>query len=480
LIPGVVREAARRFRDQVALVDPDGVETTYLDLYRASEDAAGGLLSLGVKHGDVVALCMRSSRAYVVSYLAAARIGAITAGINPRLSAAERARIVERSEPTLVIAADDLTEGIPQDREVLSDVPNGEPPPRLPLDAERPVAIVFTSGTTGEPKGAVFRNRQLAAITMFDTGGVWGGGGPMLVSTEMPHVGFMTKLPWYLRTGARMYLLKRWRAADALQLISEHRMPSVGGIGAQIALMLRLPDFDSYDVSGVKAIIVGGARSSPELIEEAKRRFQAAYSVRYSSTESGGVGTLTAFDAPDEEALFTVGRPRDGIDLAIRDENANELPQGEVGEVTLRSPAMMSEYWNDPDATAAAIRDGWLSTQDLGFIDEAGCLRLAGRSKEMFIRGGYNVYPLEVESILAAHPHVADVAVVPREDAVMGEIGVAVIVARGEAPSLEELRAFASDKLAAYKLPEAVRVVDELPLTDFHKVDRKRLQQDAP
>ena len=479
MIPGVVREAARRFRDQVALVDPDGVETTYLDLYKASKDAAGGLLELGVGYGDVVALSMRSSREYAVAYLAAARIGAITAGINPRLSADERARIVERADPKLIVAADDLTDGLPSDREVVNELPTGDAPPRLRVDPEHPVAIVFTSGTTGEPKGAVFRNRQLAAITMFDTGGAWGGGGPMLVSTEMPHVGFMTKFPWYLRTGARMYLLRRWRAADALRLITEHKMPSVGGIGAQIALMLRLPDFDSYDVSAVKAIIVGGARSSPELIEEAKRRFQAAYSVRYSSTESGGVGTLTAFDAPDEEAMYTVGRPRDGIDLAIRDENGNELPLGEVGEVTLRSPAMMSEYWNEPDNTAAAIRDGWLYTQDLGFIDPDGCLRLAGRSKEMFIRGGYNVYPLEVEAVLAAHPRVADVAVVPKEDAVMGEIGVAVIVPRGDAPTLEDLREFAAGRLAAYKLPEAIKVMTELPLTDFHKVDRRRLQQDA-
>jgi acyl-CoA synthetase (AMP-forming)/AMP-acid ligase II len=434
-----------------------------------------------------VSLVLRSSAEYVIAYLGAARLGAITSGVNPRLGPHERGRILERSAPKLVIATQDLADGIadpvivelaegPDD--VLEGLRADAPVPELPADPDRPTVIVFTSGTTGEPKGAVFRDRQLAAITMFDTGGTWGGGGPMLISTELAHVGFMTKFPWYLRTGARMHMLRRWRAADALRIISEQHMPSVGGIGAQIALMLRLPDFDDYDVSSVKAIIVGGARSSPELIEEATRRFGAAYSVRYSSTESGGVGTLTAFDAPEEEALFTVGRPREGIDIAIRDENGTEVPRGEVGEVTLRSPAMMSEYWNDPDATANTLRDGWLYTQDLGFIDDVGCLRLAGRSKEMFIRGGYNVYPLEVEAVLAAHPGVADVAVVPREDDVMGEIGVAVIVPRrtDRPPTLEDLRAFAAERLAPYKLPEAIKIVDELPLTDFHKVDRRRLQ----
>jgi acyl-CoA synthetase (AMP-forming)/AMP-acid ligase II len=482
LIPGVVREAAKRFRDEIALVAPDGRELGYLDLYKASEEIAGGFQEAGVRPGDVVNLVLRSSPEYVIAYLAAARIGAITAGINPRLSPAERTRIIERCGPKLIVATDDLTDGIPTDMRVVTELPKGDPPEgRLRVDAERPVAIVFTSGTTGEPKGAVFRNRQLAAITMFDTGGTWGGGPPMLVSTELAHVGFMTKLPWYLRTGARLHMLRRWRAADALEIIANNRMPSVGGIGAQIALMLKLPDFDSYDLEAVRAIIVGGQRSSPELITEARRRFQAAYSVRYSSTESGGVGTLTAFDAPDEEALYTVGRPREGIDLVVRNEDGGETARGEVGEVTLRSPAVMSEYWNDPESTAKTLRDGWLFTQDLGYIDETRCLRLVGRSKEMFIRGGYNVYPLEVEAVLAGHPDVAEVAVVPRPDDVMGEIGVAVVVPkdRQAPPSLESLREFAANDLAAYKLPEALRLVEAIPLNDSHKVDRRRLQEEA-
>jgi acyl-CoA synthetase (AMP-forming)/AMP-acid ligase II len=489
LIPGVVEEAARRFRDRVALVDASGAELTYFDLYHHSESVAAGLLARGVGLGDVVALALPSSLDYVIAYLAAARVGAITAGINPRFSPDERARVIARSTPRLVIATSELAEGTPSDvdtdvvtlaetsEEVLAELRRDTPGRRLGLDPHRPAAIVFTSGTTGEPKGAVFRNRELAAITMFDNGGTWGNGGPMLSSTEMCHVGFMTKLPWYLRAGSRIHLLRKWRAEDALRTISEQKMPSVGGIGAQVALMLRLPNFDDYDVSSVRAIIVGGGPSPKALIEEARRRFGAAYSVRYSSTESGGVGTLTAFDAPDEETLYTVGRPRDGIDLVIRDEEGRPVTDGEVGEVTLRSPAMLSEYWNDPEATAATIRDGWLHTQDLGFIDGSGCLRLAGRSKEMFIRGGYNVYPMEVEAVLSSHPAVAQVAVVPRPDDVMGEIGVAVVVLRSKTQTLtlDDLRSFAADKLAAYKLPEDLLVVDELPLTGMQKIDRRKL-----
>ncbi len=460
MIPGVVREAARRFRDDIAIVAPDGEQISYLDLYKRSERVAGGFLAQGIRAGDVVALTFGSSIGYVLAYLGAARIGAITSGVNPRYSDDERAKVLDRLAPTIVLNAPD-------------ELPDGEPPQvRLPVDPERPVAVVFTSGTTGEPKGAVFCNRQLAAITMFDIGGKWGGGSPMLSSTELAHVGFMTKLPWYLRAGSRIHMLTRWRAEDALRTISEQKMPSVGGIAAQVALMLRLENFDDFDVSSVKAIIVGGGPSPAAVIEEARRRFGAAYSVRYSSTESGGVGTLTAFDAPDEETLYTVGRPRDGIDIRIDGDDR--------GELLLRSPAMLSGYWRDPEATAATIRDGWLHTGDIGYIDDRGCLRLVGRSKEMFIRGGYNVYPLEVEAVLADHPSVGHVAVVPRPDEVMGEIGVAVVVPRAgaEPPTLAELRDFASARLAAYKLPEAVRITDELPYTGQQKVDRRRLEEE--
>ena len=302
----------------------------------------------------------------------------------------------------------------------------------------------------------------------------------MLASTQFAHVGFMTKLPWYLRLGTTTHLLPRWRATDVLRLVAEQRMASIGGVAPQIALLLAVPEFDSYDLSCVETIIVGGGPSSPALVHEARERFGAAYSIRYSSTESGGVGTGTAFDAPEEEALWTVGRPRGGIEVAIRDADDRPVAAGEIGEVCLRSAAVMAAYWHDPAATAVALRDGWLHSGDLGYIDEAGCLRLAGRSKEMFIRGGYNVFPMEVEAVLSSHPDVAEVVVVPRPDAVMGEIGVAVVVPRpgAAAPTLSSLRDHATGQLATWKLPEAIRAVDALPLTPMQKIDRQSLAAD--
>jgi acyl-CoA synthetase (AMP-forming)/AMP-acid ligase II len=455
LLPESVAGAAERFGSRATLIAGER-RVTFAELHDLSDRAATALRADGVREGSVAALTLPTGVDYVVAYLALAKLGAITAGVNPRMSDGEQAKVLTRLQPDVIL--DSLTYS------------SGSPPPLAP-DRDRIVTIVFTSGTSGEPKGAVFTNRQLEAITRIDAGGldVWGTGGPLLGGTQFCHIGFMTKLQWYLRLGCTLLVQARWRADVSLRLIAEHRMRGVGGVAAQIALLLREPDFDSYDLSCVETIIVGGGPSPPELVREARRRFGAAYSIRYSSTESGGVGTATAFDAPDEEALSTVGRPRPGIEVRIADD----------GELLVRSPAAMTGYWRDPERTAATIdADGWLHTSDLGEIDEKGCLRIVGRTNDMYIRGGYNVHPLEVESVLVEHPAVTAVAIAPRADDVMGEVGVAVVVPADPAapPALEDLRAFGAARLAAYKLPEAILCVDALPITSMEKLDRNALK----
>lgn len=469
-LAATVRAAAQRFGPRAAFVDPDGSRLSYADLDARSDEVAAGLLAEGIGPGDVVLLRLPSNSSYVIAYAATAKIGAITAGVNPRLALPEQEAVAAVAGAARILGSAD---------EVLALRRPGEVP-TLVDDPDRPVALVFTSGTTGQPKGALFRARQLAAVTRIDVNDVWGDPGaapaPMLASTQLAHIGFMTKLPWYLQAGTTTHVLGRWRAADTLACVAEHRITTLGAVAPQVALLLR-EDLDAYDLTCLQALVVGAAASSPALVREARARLAPGYSIRYSSTESGGCGTGTAFDADDEEALHTVGKPRGGIEVAIHDDAGAPLPGGEVGEVWLRSPTALSEYWRDPEATAAALVDGWLRTGDLGLLDDRGNLRLAGRKKEMFIRGGYNVYPAEVERALSEHPAIAEVAVVPRSDDVMGEIGVAVVVAVDPArpPSLEALRSFLEPKLAHYKLPEAVRVVAELPLTPMQKVDRRAL-----
>jgi acyl-CoA synthetase (AMP-forming)/AMP-acid ligase II len=278
----------------------------------------------------------------------------------------------------------------------------------------------------------------------------------------------MTKLPWYLRLGCTLLLQDRWQARRTLELVAEHRVSSLGGVAAQIGLLLRVPDFDALDVSCVESIVVGAGPSPAALVREARRRFGAGYSIRDSSTESGGVGTATSFDA-DEDEIHTVGRARPAVEVRIDPARS---------EVLLRSPAVMSGYWREAELTSHVLDDeGWLRTGDLGEIGDDGRLRLIGRTTDMYIRGGYNVHPQEVEAVLLEHPSVADVAVAARADEVMGEVGVAfVVVTRGAvAPTAAELRTFAGQRLASYKLPDDVVVVDALPLTSMDKLDRRQL-----
>jgi acyl-CoA synthetase (AMP-forming)/AMP-acid ligase II len=498
MLPATAREAARRFGDTPAYVTPSGWSITYRDLDRVSDEVALGLARRGVHAGDVVTLVLPPGAEYLVAYVAAAKLGAITAGVNDRLSPVERDAVLRTAGPRVVIAGPGLAPEHPGAVDVVetADAPSlddllrdvrvpGDPPPDLAPDPERPVAIVFTSGTTGLPKGALYGNRQLAFITHNDVGDTWGAGGRGFTGTSFAHLGFMTKLPGNLQRGGTNFVLRRWRAADALRLVSEQHMTTVAGVPAQLALMLRQPDFEAYDLDSVRFLIAGGGPITPGLAEEARARFHAALATRYSCTEAG-IGLGTAFDDPDEDAVVSVGRPHAAVDLALLDDDDRPVAQGEVGQVCLRSPAVMAGYWRDPDATAAAFTaDGHVRTGDLGWLDERGRLRLVGRSKEMYVRGGYNVYPVEVEGVLSTHPTVATVAVVPRADSVMGEIGVACVVARDgrEPPTLAELREFAAGRLAAYKLPEALHVLDALPLTAMEKVDRRALAAavaDAP
>ena len=501
MLGDVIREAAARYGETALYVSPDATELSYAALDRLSDDVAGGLRSRGVGPGDVVALVLPSGPAYAVAYGAVAKIGAITAGVNDKLSPPERRSCLVVARPRLVVATKELALdtaiGEVHDVDDLVEVDAG-PGPRVdalvdalraapgthwsdadapPPDPERPVAVVFTSGTTGEPKGAVFTWRQLEAIGDIDGGGRWGNGGRGLSSTSFAHLGYMTKLPQALRGGGTTFIMGRWSAGDALEMVERHRITTLGGIPTQVALMLRHERFDSTDTSSVRMIAIGGGPSTAALVREARERFGVPVVVRYTCTEAG-VGVGTAADDPPEDAEQSVGRARKGVELSIRSDDDLPLPQGELGQVCLRSPAVMLGYWRDPDATAAAFTpDGAVRTGDLGYLDERGRLHLSGRSKEMYVRGGYNVYPLEVENVLADHPGVAHVAVIPRPDPVMGEIGVAVVVPRrsSDAPTLDALRDHARARLAAYKLPEAILLTEDLPRTAMEKIDRTAL-----
>ncbi|HEY7949043.1 MAG TPA: class I adenylate-forming enzyme family protein [Acidimicrobiales bacterium] len=497
MLGGIVAEAATRYGETALYVTPEGESLSYGALHRLSDEVAGGLSRRGVGPGDVVGLLLPSGAAYAVAYVAAAKVGAVTAGVNDKLSPPERRRCLEIARPAIVIASTALAEstgaGTGSGGGEVVEVDAAAPPadslgelrsagagaPGLGVDPERAVAVVFTSGTTGEPKGAVFCERQLDAISEVDGGRRWGNGGRGLSSTSFAHLGYMTKLFQALRGGGTSFLMARWSAGEALAMVSRHRITALGGIPTQVALMLAHENFETTDISSVRAIALGGGPATASLVRTARERFGVPVVVRYTCTEAG-VGVGTTVDDPPEDAEVSVGRARAGVSLTIRDDADGILAVGEIGQVCLASAAVMARYHRDPEATTAVLTaDGAVRTGDLGYVDEIGRLHLVGRSKEMYVRGGYNVFPLEVEDVLSDHPAVAHVAVAPRPDPVMGEIGVAVVVVRAgaPAPTLEELRAHGRSRLAAHKLPEALLLTDELPRTAMEKIDRRLLAQ---
>jgi acyl-CoA synthetase (AMP-forming)/AMP-acid ligase II len=275
-----------------------------------------------------------------------------------------------------------------------------------------------------------------------------------------------------------------WSAAEALRLMVRERVTVGQGVPTQWRLMLDHPDFAASDLSSLRIAGTGAATVPPELVREMEQRLGCPVVIGYTSTEAAITTGTVPGDSP-EVISQTVGRARVNVELEVVDDDGRICATGVVGRVRCRSEAVMRGYWQDPRRSAEVLgADGWLTTGDLGFLDERAYLTLVGRRSEMYIRGGYNVYPGEVERVLSEHPAVAQVAVLGAPDRVLGEIGVAFVVPAappggGGSPALEELRTFCRNALADYKAPDRLVVVDALPLTSVGKVDKRALAEDA-
>jgi acyl-CoA synthetase (AMP-forming)/AMP-acid ligase II len=458
---------------------------------------AGAFVAHGVHKGDVVCLMLPSSIDYAVAYAALLRLGAITSGINPRLGPSEVASILERTAPVLIV-----TEAAANMEVAAGPIPTvtvralmahaDDPGPTVwpNLSASDPVAVVWTSGTTGFPKGALFDHANLAAVAA-GTDVLSQPGDRRLSPLPFAHVGYMTRVWDEISHGVTTVITPTpWRADDAIRIISEESITVAQGVPTQWALMLARPELGQSDTSSLRIVSSGAARMSAAQVAELRDRLKVPVVVRYTSTESS-LGTGTTLSTSDEEVATTVGQPVPGVELAIVDDDGAPVADGVIGRVLLRSDASMRGYWShgpgrgraaaeliDQAATSSVISpNGWVTTGDFGRLSEAGNLQLSGRAHERYIRGGYNVYPAEVEEALSSHPAVERAAVVGVADPILGEIGVAVVVAvPAAAPcDLASLRVHCQARLSDYKAPDALVLVDELPLTPMMKVDPKRL-----
>ncbi|MCW5889089.1 MAG: acyl--CoA ligase [bacterium] len=491
---------AFRYRDE---------RLTYADWAGLSGRVAATLAAHGARRGDVVALLLPSTPCYQICYLAAAHLGAVTTGINVRYRRTEIGHLLRRSGARLLVAvtrwhdADfrallaPLRAELPDLREVLWVEPEtlaagtrdavaalapDAPPPPVAAQADDPAAIVFTSGTTGVPKGAWYAHASLLALA--DIEGRRHPGGPprflrhLAAGLSFAHVGTMARIAIHVGNAWSSLVHDTFDPALVLATIEHERLEHLGAIPTQAILLLEHPDRPRRDLSSLRTVLLGGAPSSPELIRRVQDVLGVRVQVRYSSTEVGIATGSLPDDAPELLAT-TVGKPTPGVELRIVDSERGPCAAGEVGEVLVRSPATMRGYWRDPEQTAAVLdADGWVHTGDLGWLDDAGYLRLRGRRSEMYIRGGFNVYPAEVEDVLARHPKVARAAVLGMPDAIFGEIGWAFVAPRrpDDPPTLGELRRFVGAELASFKRPDRLTVLPELPVTPMFKVDKQALR----
>ncbi len=485
-VADLLAAAVRAHPDRDAYVH-EGRRVTYAELDRASAGFAATLLALGVVPGDVVCLLIPSSIEFAACYLGAIRAGAITSAVNQRLAGPERASIVRRTEPRVTVALDD--QQVPDDagrivRASELGLAFASPARRTPAPADPTdqVAIVWTSGTTGEPKGAIYDHDALRTIHE-GMGDLTRPGDRRLVSLPFAHMGYMTRIWDELAARTTLVLVgEPWTAARQIELIAAERITMVTGVPTQWELVLAHPSLTTADCSSLRLAGVGGSAVAPDLVRRMREQLGCAVITRYTSTEAGLIsGTRISDD--DETIANTVGVASPVVDLRIVDPGTEQpVADGEVGEIRSRSRAMFRGYWRDPERSAAALdADGYLRTGDLGAIGDDGNLRIVGRLKEMYIRGGYNVYPAEVEAVLTSHAAVEQAAVVGSPAPVLGEIGVAFVVpvTPSEPPALETLRAWCREHLADYKAPDRLVVVDALPVPAGHKTDKRALAERA-
>jgi acyl-CoA synthetase (AMP-forming)/AMP-acid ligase II len=479
-----LREGAIQHGDLAAFVDGDQ-RLSFSEWERRADGLAAVLVERGVQPGDVVAIMLPTSIDYAIAYGAITKAGAIATGLNVRLGINEITSILDRADPALVILDRGAFATVPSvdllviERAELAaayehaGLGTGQPH-RDPTD---PAVIIWTSGTTGVPKGAWFDHRNLQAAVA--SAGVMSRLHDVkLVGTPFPHAGYMAKMWDQLATGTTIIISPTpWTAADMLRLLVDERITVAGGVPTQWAKLLELSGTAGADLSHVRLGLVATAPASPDLIERVTTTIGCPLVVRYAMTESPSVTGTEPDDDPDVQNR-TVGRPQAGMEIDLVDEFGSPVRPGEIGRVRVRGACVMRGYWNDPALTATVLSDdGWLTSTDLGRLDADGNLVLVGRTTDMYIRGGYNVYPLEVENVLAEHSQVDRVAIVGVAAPVIGEIGVAFVVPSEstDPPTLESLRTFVADRLADYKRPDQLVVMDALPLTAMMKIDKIEL-----
>ncbi|CAO5192216.1 3-((3aS,4S,7aS)-7a-methyl-1, 5-dioxo-octahydro-1H-inden-4-yl)propanoyl:CoA ligase [Frankia sp. AiPs1] len=470
-IPELVRSAGERFGSAEAVVD--GAERiTFAELAERVRRAAGALDAMGVRPGDRVGIWAPNSAQWIVAAFGVLTAGGVLVPVNTRWTAREAADVLTRSAAAAVLVSPgflgrDYTAppGI-RAIDITSDALAGGRPLEREVDGDAVADILFTSGTTGRPKGVMMNHRQTLRLydEWCDLADLRQGDRYLLVNPFFHTFGYKAGLVASLTRGATMLPMAVFDVDRVREVVARERVTMLPGPPTLYHSLLE--GAGKHDLSSLRCAVTGSADIPVELIRRMKAElpFQSIMT-GYGLTEAG---TATASRPGDsfEDIATTVGTACDGVEVSIADD----------GEVLVRGYSVMQGYLDDPVATAEAIdADGWLRTGDTGTLDERGRLRIVGRKKDMFIVGGFNAYPAEIEGVLLEHPAIAQAAVIGVPDDRLGEVGRAFVVARAPL-SASELTAWSKQRLAGYKVPRSVVFLEALPLNASGKVMKDRLR----
>ncbi|MFD3492274.1 long-chain fatty acid--CoA ligase [Streptomyces sp. NPDC058690] len=489
-----VARSAIAYPDRAALRLGDEV-LSYRALDQVSARMAGLLRDRGVKPGDQVAIMLPNTPDFAIAYFGVLRAGGIVVPMNPLLKSREVAYYLGDSGARLLFAqpafADEVRTGAQQVKADAVVVDPGGfdallgPAPLVEEVTERheddTAVILYTSGTTGQPKGAELTHANLtrncdivaAELLHLTSDDVIFGGLPLFHA-----FGQSCTLNAAVASGACLTLLPRFDAYDALRMLADHGVTVFAGVPTIFSRLLQPPDRDAYDVSRLRLAVSGGAAIPVRVMRAFEAAFGCVVLEGYGLSETSPVASFSRLDAPREPG--SIGTPINGVQMRVLDNSGNEVSQGETGEIAIRGHNVMKGYWQRPEATAAAIRNGWFHTGDLGRVDQNGYFWIVGREKDVIIRGGYNVYPREVEDVLYEHPAVAEAAVIGLPNPDLGEeVGAAVVLKPDAAATAQELRDYVKGQVAAYKYPRKVWIVDALPKGPTGKIIKREIAPPA-